>query len=93
MNLYDYREGRTFDSVSPYCRSDYHTYCGGELCGCLCHVLVSVERAWDYILTHNLGFLEGCIIKYITRYKSKGGRDDLLKARAFLDKLIEVIPS
>ena len=46
-------------------------------------------EAWDYIVSHDLGFLEGNIIKYITRYKYKNGIEDLLKAKQYLDKLID----
>ena len=37
----------------------------------------------------NAGFYVGNIIKYVVRYKGKNGRDDLLKARDYLDKLID----
>lgn len=43
----------------------------------------------DYILQNNLGYLEGNIIKYITRYKFKNGLEDLEKAQFYLNKLIE----
>ena len=43
----------------------------------------------EYILANNLGFCEGNVIKYITRYKSKNGLEDLLKAKHYLDVLIE----
>jgi hypothetical protein len=45
-------------------------------------------ECWDYIASHNMGFLEGNIIKYVTRYKHKNGKEDLLKAREYLNKLI-----
>jgi hypothetical protein len=48
-------------------------------------------ECWDYIVSHNMGFLEGNIIKYITRYKLKNGRADLLKAKEYLDKLLEEV--
>jgi hypothetical protein len=35
------------------------------------------------------GFLRGNVIKYLARYPEKGGLDDLLKARAYLDRLID----
>ena len=35
----------------------------------------------DYIIANKLDFLEGNIIKYVTRYPNKGGVDDLIKAR------------
>jgi hypothetical protein len=36
------------------------------------------------------GFLRGNAIKYLVRYKDKGGVEDLRKARHYLDKLIEM---
>lgn len=45
---------------------------------------------WDYIAANNLGFFEGNIVKYVTRYKLKNGAGDLRKARHYLDKLIAI---
>lgn len=47
-------------------------------------------QPWDYIIANNLGYLEGNIIKYITRWRDKGGVKDLEKARHYLDKLIAI---
>ena len=33
---------------------------------------------------------EGCAIKYLSRWREKGGLQDLKKARHYLDKLIEM---
>lgn len=49
-----------------------------------------VIQPWDYITFNRLGYLEGNIIKYVTRYKEKNGVRDLEKAKHYLDKLIEV---
>jgi hypothetical protein len=43
----------------------------------------------DYIQANNLGFIEGNIIKYVTRYKDKNGVEDLKKAQHYLNYLIE----
>ena len=43
----------------------------------------------DYIQKNGLDFLEGNIIKYVSRYDMKGGVKDLEKARFYLDRLIE----
>ena len=43
----------------------------------------------DYIQSHELGFLEGNIIKYVTRHKLKNGLEDLLKAEWYLNRLIK----
>ena len=53
------------------------------------HYLKNIQP-WDFITANDLGFLEGNIVKYISRYKSKGGLVDLYKARHYLEKLIEV---
>ena len=47
-------------------------------------------QPWDYIVGNNLGYLEGNIVKYVSRWKDKGGVDDLRKAQHYLNKLIEV---
>ena len=43
----------------------------------------------EYIWKNKLNFFQGNIIKYTTRYKAKGGKVDLLKARHYIDLLIE----
>jgi hypothetical protein len=45
---------------------------------------------WDVIVAWNLGYLDGNIVKYVTRYREKGGLVDLLKAQHYLEKLIEI---
>lgn len=43
----------------------------------------------QYILANNLSFIEGNVIKYVTRWKTKNGIEDLKKARHYLDLLIK----
>tara|TARA_R100001591_G_scaffold12441_1_gene18530 strand:+ start:72 stop:275 length:204 start_codon:yes stop_codon:yes gene_type:complete len=43
----------------------------------------------DYIVSHNMNYVEGNIIKYVTRYKEKNGLQDLLKAEWYLNRLIK----
>lgn len=47
----------------------------------------------EYILANGLGFIEGNIIKYASRWKSKGGIKDLEKIKHFADLLIEDVCS
>lgn len=54
------------------------------------HYKGKVIQPWDYIVANNLDFLEGNIVKYVSRWRVKGGMEDLLKAKHFLEKLIEV---
>lgn len=46
-------------------------------------------QPWDFITANNLSFLEGNIVKYITR-KKNNRLEDLQKAKHYLEKLIEV---
>ena len=43
----------------------------------------------DYIQSHSMNYLEGNIIKYVTRHRAKGGVDDLRKAEWYLTRLIK----
>ena len=43
----------------------------------------------DFINANNLDYLEGNIIKYVSRYKFKNGLEDLLKAQFYINMLIE----
>jgi len=52
------------------------------------HYTQGIEM-WDYAHSQGLGFFEGNILKYITRWKHKNGIEDLLKAKQYLDRLIE----
>ena len=47
-------------------------------------------QPWDYIASNNIGYLEGNVVKYVSRWKEKGGVQDLEKAMHYLTKLIEV---
>lgn len=43
----------------------------------------------EYIVANDLDFIEGNIIKYVTRYKYKNGVEDLKKAHYYLEVLIK----
>lgn len=43
-----------------------------------------------YIHANNIGFMEGSAIKYLSRWRDKGGVDDLQKAKHFIEMLIEL---
>ena len=44
----------------------------------------------EYINKNNLTYLQGNVIKYVTRYKDKNGVEDLQKAKHYIDLLIEL---
>lgn len=54
------------------------------------HWLIMPIQCWDFIARNGLGYFEGNVVKYVSRWRAKGGVDDLKKARHYLDKLIEM---
>ena len=44
----------------------------------------------DFILANDLGFCEGNIVKYICRWRSKGGIEDLKKIKHYVGLIIEM---
>jgi hypothetical protein len=54
------------------------------------HYKKCVIQPWDYVIANDLDYFQGSIIKYVTRWKDKGGVEDLRKALHFLEKYIEV---
>ena len=44
----------------------------------------------QYIHANNLGFCEGNVVKYITRWREKAGLQDLQKVKHYVDLLIEL---
>lgn len=43
----------------------------------------------EYIMANQLPFAEGCIVKYATRWRDKGGIEDLRKIKQYCDFIIE----
>jgi hypothetical protein len=55
------------------------------------HYRQGAIEPWDFIVSQQLGFLEGNIVKYITRAGKKDNEsrlDDLLKAQAYIHKAV-----
>ena len=47
-------------------------------------------QPWEIIERNKLGFFDGNALKYLLRFRAKGGVEDLEKAKHYLDKLIEL---
>lgn len=43
----------------------------------------------EFIVSNEIPYREANIIKYICRYKKKNGKEDLLKARHYLDMILK----
>lgn len=44
----------------------------------------------EYIVKNNLPYIDGNVIKYVSRWRSKGGVSDLRKAKHYIEMLIEM---
>ena len=64
-------------------KSAFDTQVGGD------HYKKLEIQPAEYNMANNLGWAEGDIIGYVTRWKDKGGIQDLKKARHLLDMKIE----
>lgn len=53
------------------------------------HYKTFVIQPVEFIHKNNIPFIEGNIIKYVLRHRSKNGIEDLKKAKHYIDLLIE----
>lgn len=44
----------------------------------------------EFIHANSLPFLEGNVIKYVCRHRSKNGKQDLLKAKHYIDLILSL---
>ena len=63
--------------------SAYDTQVGGE------HYNDMAIQPAEFILRNDIGWAEGCAISYLSRWRKKGGIDDLRKAVHTIQLLIE----
>lgn len=54
------------------------------------HYKDMVIQPVEYIHKNGIGYFEGNVIKYVSRWRKKGGVEDLKKARHYIDLLIEL---
>ena len=44
----------------------------------------------EFIHANNIGYFEGNVIKYVSRWRNKNGIEDLKKAKHYIELLIEM---
>lgn len=76
------KTGRPFDGSDQ--SSANATQVGGA------HYAAKPIQPWDFIAANGLGYFEGNVVKYLSRWRDKGGVQDLHKAAHYLQKLIEI---
>lgn len=71
--------------INPMCGSSaLSTQVGGD------HYKRQIIQPVEYIHANQIGFFEGNVIKYLTRWQDKGGISDLEKAKHYIELLIEL---
>ena len=78
MKVKKYIEAMNYLSTSPYQKQ-----IGGK------HYLKYKIQPSEFVVENKLLYPEGSVIKYILRHQDKGGKQDLLKAKHFIDMIIE----
>lgn len=78
-----FNEFKRKNSKSSFTTNPLDTQCGGD------HYKKNNIQPIEYILANKLGYVEGNIIKYITRWRDKGGIEDLNKIKHYCDFLIK----
>ena len=53
------------------------------------HYLKYKIQPVEFFIKNNIGFVEANIIKYVLRFKEKGGVQDLEKAKHYIELLID----
>lgn len=73
-----------------------HDHADDEACTAACtqvggdHYRQRSIQPWDVWAEYGMNAFEGAVLKYLLRWRDKGGVEDLKKARHTLDKLIEI---
>jgi len=78
----------TVTATLPHIIPKKHTALDSQQGGA--HYVTKGIQPIQYIHANNLGFCEGNIVKYATRWKDKNGLEDLLKIKHYVDLLIEL---
>ena len=74
----------TYQQDAPLTETALSTQVGGG------HYKSLAIQPVEYNTRNKLGFIEGCVVKYVTRHGSKNGRQDIEKAIHFLNLLLEL---
>lgn len=54
------------------------------------HYMTQTIQPIEYISANKLMFIEGCIVKYATRHRVKGGASDIRKIIHYCELLLEL---
>lgn len=76
------KEWRDTVEFEPVSKNPRDIQVGGK------HYVMPIQPI-DFIMENGLGFCEGNIIKYVSRHRNKNGKEDLLKARHYIDFLLD----
>ena len=54
------------------------------------HYKTMAIQPFEYVHANGIGYAEGCVIKYVSRWRKKNGIADLQKAKHYIELLIEL---
>ena len=84
----DWKKRRFEQTISPlHMRPDEHQQVGGT------HYQQMAIEPFEYAYRNNLDFFQGTLVKYVSRWRAKGGLQDLKKAKHTLNEYIRLIKS
>jgi Protein of unknwon function (DUF3310) len=75
--------GNPNDWFTPECQNATDVQVGGD------HYMQFTIQPIEFITKNSIPYIEANVIKYICRHKMKNGKEDLLKAKHYIDLLIE----
>jgi hypothetical protein len=44
----------------------------------------------EFVAANNLSYMDGCVVKYISRHRNKNGREDIEKIKHYCDLILEL---
>ena len=74
---------KDYNKMMTYLANPYKKQVGGK------HYLKYKIQPSEFVVENKLLYPEGNVIKYILRHSDKGGKEDLEKAKHFIDMIIE----
>lgn len=73
-----------FDRIDVCSASPLHQQEGGD------HYRLQAIQPVQYIHANNIPYMEGNVVKYITRHRSKGGAEDIRKAIHYCQLILQM---
>jgi len=84
LKLPDYRVDDDWSDVPDSKKGALDVQEGGD------HYKKQKIQPIEYIDANKLDYMQGCVVKYITRHKDKNGAEDIRKIKHYCDLILEL---